>query len=50
MYLCLDGWMYNYVFPGKLCFLVIRQQYHTVQAVLSVSETVSKQMIRYASR
>lgn len=34
---------------GKLCFLVLRQQYHTVQAVVSVSDAVSKQMVRYAS-
>lgn len=34
---------------GKLCFLVLRQQYHTVQAVLSVSDKVSKQMVRFAA-
>ena len=34
---------------GKLCFLVLRQQYHTVQAVVAVSDTVSKQMVRYTS-
>ena len=35
--------------PGKLGFLVLRQQYHTVQAVLSVSETISKQMVKFAT-
>ena len=34
---------------GKLCFIVLRQCYHTVQAVISVSDKVSKQMTRYAS-
>ena len=34
---------------GKLCFLVLRQQYHTVQAVVAVSDTVSKQMVQYTS-
>lgn len=34
---------------GKLCFLVLRQQYHTIQAVLSVSDKVSKQMVRFAA-
>ncbi|CAI7999537.1 Aspartate--tRNA ligase, cytoplasmic [Geodia barretti] len=34
---------------GKLGFLVLRQQYHTVQAVISVSETISKQMVKFAT-
>lgn len=34
---------------GKLCFLVLRQQYHTVQAVVAVSDSVSKQMVKFAS-
>ena len=34
---------------GKLCFLVLRERYHTVQAVIAVSEQVSKQMVRYAA-
>ncbi|XP_064396558.1 aspartate--tRNA ligase, cytoplasmic-like [Halichondria panicea] len=34
---------------GKLCFIVLRQQYHTVQAVVAVSETVSKQMTKFAT-
>ncbi len=37
------------MFTGKLCFLVLRQKYHTVQAVVSVSESISKQMVKYAS-
>jgi nondiscriminating aspartyl-tRNA synthetase len=34
---------------GKLGFLVLRQQYHTVQTVVSVSETISKQMVKFAT-
>lgn len=37
------------VCAGKLCFIVLRQQYHTVQAVVAVSETVSKQMTKFAT-
>ena len=38
-----------FVHAGKLCFLVLRQQYHTVQAVVSMSDKVSKQMVRFAA-
>lgn len=34
---------------GKQCFFVIRQQHYTVQAVLFVGETISKQMIKFVS-
>ena len=34
---------------GKLCYLVLRQQYHTVQPVVAVADTVSKQMVQYTS-
>ena len=42
-------WLFVIAPAGKLCFLMLRQQYHTVQAVVSVSEKVSKQMVRFAS-
>uniref|UniRef100_A0A336MEG7 Aspartate--tRNA ligase, cytoplasmic n=1 Tax=Culicoides sonorensis TaxID=179676 RepID=A0A336MEG7_CULSO len=32
---------------GKQCFLVLRQQSSTVQCVLSVNETLSKQMVKF---
>ena len=35
--------------PGKLCFLVLRQQYHTIQAVVAVGDKVSKQMVKFAA-
>ncbi|KAL5510777.1 hypothetical protein EMCRGX_G006378 [Ephydatia muelleri] len=34
---------------GKLCFLVLRQQYHTIQAVVAVGDKVSKQMVKFAA-
>jgi aspartyl-tRNA synthetase len=34
---------------GKQCFFVIRQQHYTIQALLFVSETVSKKMIKFVS-
>ena len=35
---------------GKQCFLVLRQQQHTIQALLSVSPTISKQMVKFTAR
>ena len=35
---------------GKQCFFVLRQQQFTVQCILYVSEEISKQMIKFASR
>lgn len=32
---------------GKQCFLVLRQQSSTVQCVLNVNETISKQMVKF---
>lgn len=32
---------------GKTCFFVVRQQHFTVQAVLVVSEQISKQMVKF---
>lgn len=34
---------------GKQCFLVLRQQNATIQALVAVSETVSKQMVKFAT-
>lgn len=31
----------------KACFFTIRQKFHTVQALINVSETVSKQMVKF---
>ena len=35
---------------GKMCFLVVREQFATVQAVLAVSEQISKGMVKFASK
>jgi len=35
---------------GKQCFFVLRQQQFTVQCLLYVSEEISKQMVKFASR
>lgn len=35
---------------GKQCFIVLRQQQYTVQVIISVSETVSKTMVKFASK
>ncbi|XP_046689204.1 aspartate--tRNA ligase, cytoplasmic-like, partial [Homalodisca vitripennis] len=34
---------------GKQCFMVLRQQQFTVQCLVNVSDTVSKQMVKFAS-
>ncbi|CAF1449525.1 unnamed protein product, partial [Didymodactylos carnosus] len=34
---------------GKQCFLVIRHQFSTIQAILAVNENVSKQMVKFVS-
>lgn len=36
------------VCAGKNCFVVLRQQCFTVQGLLSVSDTVSKPMVKFA--
>lgn len=39
------------VFPlGKQCFLVLRHQQFTVQALLAVGERASKQMVKFAAK
>lgn len=35
---------------GKQCFVVIREKIFTIQGILSVSERISKQMIKYVSQ
>eukprot|EP00731_Ephydatia_muelleri_P032548 Em0024g92a len=42
-------WEVTLFIPGKLCFLVLRQQYHTIQAVVAVGDKVSKQMVKFAA-
>lgn len=34
---------------GKQCFIVLRQQQYSVQVIISVSETVSKAMVKFSS-
>ncbi len=34
---------------GKQCFLVIRHQSATIQAVVFVNENISKQMVKFAA-
>jgi len=35
---------------GKQCFFVVRQQHYTIQALLFVGQTVSKQMVKFVSK
>lgn len=35
---------------GKQCFIVLRQKEFTIQALLSVSDAVSKAMVKFSSR
>ena len=44
------GRLHNSRAKGKLCFVVIRQQFSTVQAMLSVDDIISKGMVTYASK
>jgi len=44
------GRLHNARGKGKLCFIVLRQQYATVQSVLAEDEKISKGMISYASK
>jgi nondiscriminating aspartyl-tRNA synthetase len=46
----LRGRVHNSRAKGKMAFMVVREGYATVQVVLSVSETVSKGMVTYASK
>lgn len=44
------GRLHNSRQSGNLCFIVIRQQYSTIQAVLQKSEVISKGMVTYAGK
>lgn len=44
------GRLHNSRAKGKLCFVVIRQQFSTVQGVLTIDDTISKGMVNYASK
>lgn len=44
------GRVHNSRAKGKMCFLVIRESFATVQAVLFVDEKISKGMVTYASK
>ena len=44
------GRLHNSRGKGNLCFIVLRQQFSTVQAILSVDEVISKGMVSYASK
>ena len=35
---------------GKQCFIVIRQKQYSVQAIVAASETVSKPMVKFATK
>jgi len=35
---------------GKQCFFVVRQQHYTIQALLFVGQSVSKQMVKFVSK
>lgn len=44
------GRVHNSRAKGKMCFIVAREAYATVQAVLFVGDTISKGMVTYASK
>ena len=35
---------------GKQCFFIVRQQHFTIQALLFVGQSVSKQMVKFVSK
>ena len=39
-----------FLFAGKQCFFVVRQAQFSIQALLSVGEKVSKQMIKFVAK
>ncbi len=44
------GRIHNSRAKGKMCFVVVRQGYATVQAVLFVGEGISKGMVDYSAK
>lgn len=43
------GRLHNSRAKGKQCFFVLRQQHYSIQCLVAVSETVSKQMVKFAA-
>lgn len=43
------GRLHNSRAKGKQCFFVLRQQHYSVQCLVAVSETISKQMVKFAA-
>ena len=43
------GRLHNTRGTGKMCFVVLRQQRHTIQGVLTVNEVISKQMVKFVN-
>jgi len=33
-----------------MCFIVLRQQRHTLQGVLSINDSISKQMVKFVGQ
>jgi aspartyl-tRNA synthetase len=44
------GRLHNSRAKGKLCFVVVRQQFSTIQAMLAMDDKISKGMVNYASK
>ena len=44
------GRAHNVRAKGKMAFIVVRESFATIQAVLFVSESISKGMVSYASK
>lgn len=39
-----------FIFTGKQCFLVLRQQQFNIQGLVAVGDHVSKQMVKFAAK
>lgn len=44
------GRVHNSRSTGKNCFITVREQFSTIQAIVSQSETISKGMVKYAGK
>jgi aspartyl/asparaginyl-tRNA synthetase len=44
------GRLHNSSAKGKACFVIVREQFSTVQCAMFVGENISKGMIEYARR
>lgn len=49
MQIWLRGRLHTSRAKGKQCFFVLREQQFTLQCLLSVSEKLSKQMVKYVA-